>query len=158
MLFFVVYARFAPVKRGLEVATLLDSINAKWAEADSSMKSGSRLVTGSTNSLLRGGCAKLLFDNNAIVTIEGPAEFEIIAEDRIKLLYGRIYSIVPQEALGFSVVTPNAMIVDLGTEFGVQVDFLGTTELHVNHGMTRLVAGKKRKKPGLKCMKDRLGE
>lgn len=146
LLFFVIYARFAPVKRGYQVATLLDSINAKWAESDSSMKAGARLVTGGTYSFLRGGFAQLLFDNNAMVTIEGPAEFEIVSEDRIKLQYGRIYSIVPQEALGFSVATPNAMVIDLGTEFGIQVDLEGNTELHVSQGMTRLMAGINKKK------------
>lgn len=77
-----------------------------------------------------------------MVTIEGPAEFEIVSEDRVKLQYGRLYSIVPQEALGFSVATPSAMVIDLGTQFGVQVDFQGDTELHVTQGKTTLVAGK----------------
>ncbi|HOL32701.1 MAG TPA: NPCBM/NEW2 domain-containing protein [Anaerohalosphaeraceae bacterium] len=146
ILFLVVYAYFVPkASRGFEVATLADSINAKWAD-DASMKPGTRLVTGQAKSLLRGGLAKLVFDNNAVVTIEGPAEFEIISEDRIKLQYGRLYSIVPQEALGFSVTTPNAMVIDLGTQFGVQVDFQGTTELHVSQGKTQLIAGENKNK------------
>lgn len=149
VLFLVVYANFVPKSSsGLEVATLTDSINAKWAD-DASMKVGTRLVTGQTKSLLRGGLAKLVFDNNATVTIEGPAEFEIISEDRIKLQYGRLYSIVPQEALGFSVTTPNAMVIDLGTQFGVQVDFQGSTELHVSQGKTQLIAGENKNK--VKC-------
>jgi hypothetical protein len=40
---------------------------------------------------------------------------------------------VPQQAIGFSLDTPTARIVDLGTEFGVIVG-LSTTEVHVLQG------------------------
>lgn len=146
----VAYAHLVSLRRGIEVATLQDSWQAKWADAEGTMKSGNRLATHRTF-CLRGGIAALKFDNNAAVTIEGPAEFEIVSEDRIKLGYGRLYSIVPQEALGFSVVTPTATVVDLGTQFGVQVDFNGTTELHVNKGLTRLLAGDKQRKVSLEA-------
>lgn len=55
LLFIVLFARFAPPKSGAPVVTLVDSINAKWANPDVSMKEGVRLVTGSTHSLLGGG-------------------------------------------------------------------------------------------------------
>jgi hypothetical protein len=129
-------------RSGFEAATLTDSVHARWADTAMSMRNGTRLATGQ-ETLLRSGFAELRFDNNAVVTVEGPAEFSIISEDRIKLLYGRIYSSVPQEAIGFSVVTPKAIVIDLGTQFGIQVDFQGTTELHVTKGKTTLVAGEK---------------
>lgn len=146
ILLIVIFAQFAVPRPGAEVATLSDSINARWADTNGSMKNGTRLVTGEETLLLRSGIAQLRFDNNALVTVEGPAEFSLIAEDRIKLLYGRLYSTVPQEAMGFSVVTPKAIVIDLGTQFGVQVDFQGTTELHVTQGKTTLVAGDKKNK------------
>lgn len=146
ILLVVLFIRFLPPKSAhLEVATVVDSINAKWANAGDSRREGSRLFTGSPL-LLREGLAELLFDNNARVTVEGPAEFEIVSGDRIKLQYGRLYSIVPREALGFSVSTPSAMIIDLGTQFGTFVDFQGNTELHVTEGKTTLVAGEKQDK------------
>ncbi|HOQ04172.1 MAG TPA: NPCBM/NEW2 domain-containing protein [Anaerohalosphaeraceae bacterium] len=145
ILMVVVYAHLVAFRRGVEVATLEDSIQAKWGEADGALKAGTRLATR-RNHYLRGGVASLKFDNNASVTVEGPAEFEIVSEDRIRMQYGRLYCIVPQEALGFSVVTPTVMVVDLGTEFGVQSDFNGTTELHVSRGLTRLLAGDKQRK------------
>jgi hypothetical protein len=149
VLFIVVFFHFVTPAPGVEVATLSDHINAKWADTDISMKSGTRLVTGEDPLMLRSGIARLRFDNNAVVTVEGPAEFTIISEDRIRLLYGRLYSTVPQEAIGFSVVTPKAIVIDLGTEFGVQVDFHGTTELHVTKGKTTLVAGQQKSKGSL---------
>ena len=145
LIFLMVFARFAPVEQ-VEVATLQDAINAKWGESDVKLVRGDRILSGSSHSLLGGGYVKLLFDNNAGVTIEGPAEFEVLSEDRIKLVYGQIYSTVPQEAIGFSVSTPNAMIIDLGTQFGIQVDFRGNTELHVNKGKTMLISGDKKGK------------
>lgn len=148
VLVLILAVQLASPRSGLEVATLTDSVNARWADTTTSMKSGTRLVTGQ-ETLLRSGFAELRFDNNATVTVEGPAEFSIISEDRIKLLYGRIYSSVPQEAIGFSVVTPKAVVIDLGTQFGIQVDFQGTTELHVTKGKTTLVAGEKSSKASM---------
>lgn len=145
ILMVVVYAHLVTFRRGVEVATLEDSIQAKWGESDGGLKAGSRLTTRRSH-YLRGGVASLKFDNNAVVTVEGPAEFELVSEDRIRMQYGRLYCIVPQEALGFSVVTPTVMVVDLGTEFGVQADFNGTTELHVSRGLIRLLAGDKQRK------------
>ncbi|MEJ5261021.1 MAG: hypothetical protein WHS88_12610 [Anaerohalosphaeraceae bacterium] len=145
ILMVVVYAHLVTFRRGVEVATLEDSIQAKWGESDGMLKAGTRLTTRRSH-YLRGGVASLKFDNNAVVTVEGPAEFELVSEDRIRMQYGRLYCIVPQEALGFSVVTPTVMVVDLGTEFGVQADFNGTTELHVSRGLTRLLSGDKQRK------------
>jgi len=145
VLLLILAVHLASPRSGLEVATLTDTVNARWADTGTPMKQGARLATGQ-DTLLRSGCAELRFDNNALVTVEGPAEFSIISEDRIKLLYGRIYSSVPQEAIGFSVVTPKAIVIDLGTQFGIQVDFQGTTELHVTKGKTTLVAGEKSSK------------
>jgi hypothetical protein len=97
--------------------------------------------TGNESILLRKGYAELLFDTNARVVIEAPAEFQIVADDRISLNYGKIYSQIPKEAIGFSVYTPNSKIIDLGTEFGVETDFRGETRLHVIKGMTKLISG-----------------
>ncbi|AQT69106.1 FecR protein [Anaerohalosphaera lusitana] len=145
LLFFAILVRL-PVNRQLEVATLKDSINARWGASETIPQKGDRLMTGSRHSLLGDGFVSLQFDSNAAVTIEGPAEFEIISDDRIKLHYGQLYSIVPQEAIGFSVATPNSMIIDLGTQFGVGVDFRGNTALHVNKGKTMLISGENQSK------------
>ncbi len=142
-LFFVLaYGFWASLGRGEEVVTLSDSVNAKWADAASPMEKGTRLTTGQNRWLLREGYAELLFDNQARVTLEGPVEFQILAEDRIGLNYGKMYARVPQEAAGFSVYTKNAKIIDLGTEFGVEVEIGGNTQLHVLKGKTMLMAGK----------------
>jgi hypothetical protein len=146
MLLFVLAIRFVPSKSGIEVATLTDSIKAKWTDAGTPMGKGVRLATGSTGYLLREGIAQIEFDNKAKVTIESPAEFEIVTGDQVKLNYGRLYATVPQRAIGFAVQTPSARIIDLGTEFGIDASTGGDTSLHVIKGKTTLIAGEKSSK------------
>lgn len=142
LVFVIGYGFLTSIGRGVEVAVLSDSLHAKWADVASPMEKGTRLTTGQNRWLLREGYAELLFDNQARVTLEGPVEFQILAEDRIGLNYGKMYVRVPQEAAGFSVYTKNAKIIDLGTEFGVEVEIGGNTQLHVLKGKTMLMAGK----------------
>jgi hypothetical protein len=141
VLFFILFLRFAPPKGGIEVATLIDSLNAKWADANISMQKGVRLYTNKTPLLLKEGLVEIKFDNNARVTVEGPAEFQILDIDMIKLNYGRLYSRVPSEAFGFQVSTKHARITDLGTEFGVKEEIGGDIEVHVLEGQVNLVSG-----------------
>jgi hypothetical protein len=140
VIFLVVFANFAPVRTGSEVASLSDCIHAKWADSDIPMEQGARLRTGDAPILLREGFAEILFDNNARLTIEAPAEFKILTDDQIKLNYGRLYAVVPHEAMGFTVSTHSSKIIDLGTEFGVHGDLNGNVELHVTKGKTLLTA------------------
>ncbi|HOT72230.1 MAG TPA: FecR domain-containing protein [Anaerohalosphaeraceae bacterium] len=141
LIFVIAYAHLISMRHGIEVATLSDSMNAKWADIASPVEKGTRLVTGEKRWLLREGYAELLFDNQARVVLEGPAEFKILAEDRIGLSFGKVYATVPKNAIGFSVYTPIAKIIDMGTEFGVEADLGGNTQLHVFEGRTVLLVG-----------------
>lgn len=149
LILMIVYVHLVPVTVHEEVATLIDTIDAQWAESAVSIKKGARIDTNTEPFMLRKGVAKLLFDNNTSVVVEGPAEFVLVSYDQIKLNTGRLYAIVPQEAIGFTVTTQNSKIIDLGTEFGVQVDFGETTQLHVVKGKTTLVADQEGKKVSL---------
>jgi hypothetical protein len=141
VILFLLSLRFVPSRGGIEVATLTDSLSAKWAEGSFPIKTGTRMTTGNERLLLREGYAELLFDNQTRVTLEGPAEFQISAADRICLNYGKVYLAVSKEAIGFSVYTPNTKIIDMGTEFGVKTATDGSTELHVLKGKINLLAG-----------------
>lgn len=152
ILLFFVFIRFLPPKGGIEVATLTDSMNPKWADAASVVK-GSRIAAGGRPLVLREGLIQLEFDNQANVVLEGPAKFQILAEDRIGLEYGKLYAVVPKGAIGFSVYTQQAKIIDMGTEFGVQVECNGDTQLHVMKGKTILMAGGKADTGGIEVDK-----
>ena len=141
LIYLVLLAHLQPVSHRQEVATLHDSIAARWADYLRPLEKGCRLTNNHDPLLLREGIAELWFDNNARITIEGPAEFQIMSLDQIQLNYGRIYAHIPAEAIGFSVNTPAGKAIDLGTEFGVHAGLGQEMELHVIKGRTTLIAG-----------------
>lgn len=141
LILLVLFARFAPQKHGIPVATLIDSLDAKWSGKDDQLQNGDQIVTSTEAYILQAGYAQLRFTNDTLVAFEGPAEFQILTDDQIKLNYGKLYSIVPKQAFGFMVSTPRAKIVDLGTEFGVYQGRSGDTELHVIKGCANLISG-----------------
>ena len=141
LLLLIIYVQLFPNTVEVEVATLTDTVNAQWAESAGPTSPNARLMTNHAPLMLRKGYAELVFDNNAKVVLEAPVEFQVLSYDQIKLSYGRLYATVPKEALGFIVSTPTSKIIDLGTEFGVETGFDGTTELHVVKGKTSLVSG-----------------
>lgn len=141
ILLVVLFAKFAPVRGGQEVAAVSDCINAKWTNSHIPMHVGTRLMDSDPPFILREGYAELLFDNNAKIIVEGPAEFEILTQKQIRLSYGKLYAIIPDDAYGFIVSTRYSEIIDLGTEFGVQQSVAGDTEVHVIKGRTNLISG-----------------
>lgn len=142
LLFIVLFVQLAQDRSGYPVATLTQSLNDQWAGSDLAPQTGTRICADRSPRVLKEGLAELLFDTRARVIIEAPAEFQIIAEDRMHLTYGRAYAIVPQQATGFSVYTKNAKVIDLGTEFGIEIDSFGDTYLHMTKGQARLIAGR----------------
>ena len=117
-------------------ALLADSINAIWSSSKPIPQQNSAFYANTGPYSLREGYIELQFASDSHVTIEAPAKFEVLSDNKINLINGRIYARVPKQAIGFSVTTPKCNIVDLGTEFGVQVDSYGVTELHVSKGKT----------------------
>lgn len=144
LIFLIGYAHIVSLKRGIEVATLTDSIQAVWADPTLSLHNSSRLSTHQ-RLVLSKGVAALKTDQGVSLTLEGPAEFEMKSSHEILLAYGRLYAQVSAEGIGFTVQTPTATIIDLGTEFGVQADLNGSSELHVMKGAVQLFAGPKEK-------------
>lgn len=146
----LVYINVAPVEPAAEpVATLVDSINAQWGSSAEDLKNSSRLSAVSGSLRLTHGIVKLLFDSEAEVVIEAPADFRILTADQIYLNYGRLYAMVPPDAIGFTVISEKSRVIDLGTEFGVEVKDDQTTQLHVIKGKTTLVSGEKRNKKSM---------
>ena len=56
------------------------------------------------------------------LVVDGPAEWSIDDENRATLRQGKLVAVVPRQAIGFTLATPSAEIVDLGTEFEVVVE------------------------------------
>ena len=96
------------------------------------IKPGMRIKPGKLT--LERGQIQLEFFNGAQINVEGPAELDIVSSDAAALISGRASVRVPAGARGFILSTPDAAIVDLGTEFAVSVDDSGDSEVHVVEG------------------------
>ncbi|MBI2825090.1 MAG: FecR domain-containing protein [Planctomycetia bacterium] len=113
-------------------ATLVKVSGCKWGACTLPTQTGSRLATG----LLRldSGKAQITFDNGARLYLQGPAVFYLHGPSRTHLQSGKLVAHVPERAIGFTIETQKAEIVDLGTEFGVDVGPSGDTEVQVLDG------------------------
>lgn len=141
VLLLVLFVKYAPKKQySLEVATLVDQINVQWTHSSTNIETGSRLWTNKAPLQLNKGIVKIQYDNGVDVLIEGPAVFAI-ERTGLHLEYGRLYNQVSEAGLGFTVTTPTSQFIDMGTEFGVQADVNGSSELHVLKGKVQLFAG-----------------
>jgi ferric-dicitrate binding protein FerR (iron transport regulator) len=123
---------------GGAVATVLACENVRWSGAPRDI--GSRLFVGESLGL-EAGTVGLRFGRDATVTLEGPAEVELRSAMRARAVRGRVTVRVGPESRGFAVETPRAEVVDLGTEFGVQVDDAGRTDVVVFQGAIDLSYG-----------------
>ena len=112
------------------IARLAYTSHAKWGIKERSQ--GDRFDEGKVH--LETGLARLDFCNGATVTLQGPAEFEIVSPDRTVLTSGILTASVPDSAVGFKVLTPAMDVVDLGTAFGVSVGGDGETDVCVFEG------------------------
>lgn len=119
------------------VAVLTAAADARWA-SDSLLKpaAGSAIPAGKLK--LQSGLVQIEFYNGATVILEGPAEFDLVAVDRGHIHQGRIRAHVPPAAQGFVIGSASMEVVDLGTEFGLNVDETGKPEIHVFDGKVEL--------------------
>ena len=92
---------------------------------------------------LNAGLAQIEFLQGANVVLEGPVEFELSGPNEGALVLGKLRANVPKVAKGFSIDTPKGKVVDLGTEFGLNVEEDGVTEIYVYVGKV-LFEGKDR--------------
>lgn len=134
IVFIILFIHYVPPKREAQIASLLDTIDAEWGQTDLPLDIGSGLsVTDGTRHLLK-GYIKVGFSSGAEVIIEGPAEFELKSSDHMNLNKGKLYANISGHSSGFTVNTPSSKIVDLGTQFGVNVEPDGTSDLHMFKG------------------------
>lgn len=84
------------------------------------------------------GLVQLEFYCGATVVVEGPASINIVDDMQIVCHSGKLRAHVPEPARGFAVLAPTLELVDLGTEFGLDVAANGATEVHVFDGKVEL--------------------
>ena len=124
--------------RGVEVAYLSQAVRASFeygVAGESTTTTGTVVPAGEYR--LKGGIAELTYESGVKVTIEAPASFLLVDQETIELFDGKLSAHVPEDGIGFTVDTPRAAVVDLGTDFGVEV-MNQDAEVHVFTGEVRV--------------------
>ena len=117
------------------VAVVTQSVAARWA-GNNQLPLGSSVSPGVVT--LEKGLIQLEFYRGAVVVVEGPAELEFVNADKLICRRGRLRAHVPPQAEGFAVLSPKVELVDLGTEFGMDVAGDGSASVHVFDGKVEL--------------------
>ena len=115
------------------VAVLTRGVNLEWDSA--AITPGTPLSPGWLK--LKSGIAQIEFYHGARVLIEGPAELQLVSSGEATCTRGKLSAQVPPQAKGFRINTPKGTIVDLGTEFGLDVS-AANEEVHVFKGEVEL--------------------
>ena len=87
--------------------------------------------------LLGCGLLHLQFGDDVMVFVESPARFDAVSSSRVVLHSGRLSASVADAGVGFTVETPEADVIEFGTDFSVEVDS-DSSEVHVFDGLVRV--------------------
>lgn len=117
----------------IAVAVLSDAEGVEWSK-DIEPKTSNAPIHEGEPLRIDSGILQLELNQGATLVVEGPAEWTIDGDNTATLNRGKLMASVPRQAIGFTLKTPSARIVDLGTEFGVEVGDGGAAEVHVVQG------------------------
>jgi len=120
------------------LCTVSDATEARWANSSPHPKVGDQVSTGILK--LESGVIELTFASTAKVAVEGPAQFKLTGPNSMVLENGIIATEVPRRATGFTLKTPTATVMDLGTRFGANVNGDRASEVDVFQGKVELTA------------------
>ena len=109
------------------VATVSNLVDVQWANGGAPLAIGDSFPRSKV--AIAGGLLRVTFTSGASVVVQGPAELQVDSASRMRLLSGKLTTAVPHDAAGFTVETPAAYVVDLGTEVGIKV--ADGTQTHV---------------------------
>jgi hypothetical protein len=121
-----------PAAGGGKVATVIQVDNVQWQAGGASPREGEEVTSGRLR--LRGGRLTLAFYSGVSLTVEGPADLELLAADRVFFHYGKLRARVSRGAEGFTVVAAGYEVVDLGTEFALNLEPGGKSQVMVFEG------------------------
>jgi hypothetical protein len=111
-------------------ATKLDGV--VWEPGSAGVAEGGAVTAGRLR--LQAGRLTLAFPGGVMLTVEGPADLDLQGRDRVSCHYGKLRVRVAPGGEGFTVGAPGYEIVDLGTEFGLNLDRSGKARMMVFEG------------------------
>ncbi|WP_406695227.1 LamG-like jellyroll fold domain-containing protein [Singulisphaera sp. Ch08] len=117
---------------GFAMVVKLDDV--LWGSREGPHPSEGELVAG-CRLQFRSGRITLSMLTGVVLVVEGPADFELLALDKIFFRQGRLRARVPKGAEGFVVASPASAVVDLGTEFALNLEADGKSRVMVFEGL-----------------------
>jgi anti-sigma factor RsiW len=111
-------------------AVLTGQVDSVWP-AEAQLADGSLVPQGKLH--LQSGVAQFELFSGVSVVVEGEAEFEILSAMEMRVDKGKVSAHVPEPAHGFRILTSEGEVVDLGTDFALNVG-AGKSEVHVLEG------------------------
>jgi len=142
-LLLILHVARQPVPSGsaMPVAKITQMHECVWGEGSAPLPIGADLFSGQQIRLSE-GLVEIVFADGTNVIVQGPSTFETNTRGEGFLRVGSLVANVPKGAQGFTIRTPTATVVDLGTEFGVAVeDEKDTLEVQVFQGKVALKTG-----------------
>ncbi|MCB1094148.1 MAG: FecR domain-containing protein [Verrucomicrobiae bacterium] len=122
----------SPVEqRASGFAVVTGQVDTQWGDGGHSPVDGALVPAGLLE--LKKGVAQLELFSGVMVVVEAPAAFEIVSSMEMVVTQGRVRAHVPEPAHGFRIRTVDGEIVDLGTEFALNVS-QSRSEVHVLDG------------------------
>jgi hypothetical protein len=147
--------RQTPRQNGDVVGRITGTLNCQWHGRSAESVNGAPVSLGQKYAI-SSGLMELTYDTGARVVLQGPVTYEVESSSGGYLSVGKLTARLEEksEVRGqrsdsanqkseiinhqFVVRTPTAVVTDLGTEFGVEVDRQGATTSHVFQGSVRL--------------------
>jgi len=108
------------------VAILHEVIDVEWAYPEQVPRTDAPLVPQ--------GVLHLAFYSGASVILQGPGKFDLVSPELGVIHYGKLRAHVPPAAKGFTIKTDTFEILDLGTEFAIDLSRDGSSQVHVIDG------------------------
>lgn len=116
---------------GLATVTSLEGI--AWDLADGPAPAEGN-IRGAGRLRFRAGRVVLAFFSGVTLTVEGPADLDLVTADRVFVRRGKLRARVPHGAEGFAVASHGSAVIDLGTEFALNVETDGRSRVMVFEG------------------------
>ena len=116
------------------VGKITGMVDCKWADPNTETFHGANVLLGRKYAMAS-GLMEITYGTGAKVILQGPVTYEVESKNGGFLPIGKLTGKVENDtAKGFTVRTPTAIVTDLGTEFGIEVNKAGDTTSHVFRG------------------------
>ena len=113
------------------LGTLTQTDKARWDGGHAGLTEGMRLLPGPVR--LEEGLARLRFDSGVELVVQGPTELRLESIKAVTVVSGRVVFNAQSAGAPFTIHTPSSTLIDIGTEYGVDVKAEGE-EVHVFSG------------------------